>query len=220
MVGKLLNNKEISPEGWVMRIHLPPGNGPFPVLLMLHGWTGDENSMWVFTSRLPDVLVIAPRGLYAARSGGFSWHPQLPHPWPAMNDFIPSLERLFETISTRNFPAGDFSNLHLIGFSQGTAMAYAMTLMYPERIASLAGLSGFMPEGASGWLKTGKLAGLPVFVAHGTKDDLVPVEKARKSVELLEDAGAAVTYCEDDVGHKLSTKCFHGLEAFYQRLKY
>jgi predicted esterase len=57
-----------------------------------------------------------------------------------------------------------------------------------------------------------------MFIAHGTDDDRVPVEKARLSAELLENAGAAVTYCEEQVGHKLSAKCFRGLEAFYQRV--
>jgi phospholipase/carboxylesterase len=215
----MLDNSEISLNGWIMRVHRPSGIGPFPVLLMLHGWTGDENSMWVFTSRIPDhALVIAPRGLYPATSGGYSWHIQLPRAWPSVDNFIPEVEKIFELVTARKFPDGDFSNLHLIGFSQGTALAYSVVMLYPERIASLAGLSGFMPEGAASWLKENRLAGMPVFVTHGTEDALVPVEKARQSVALLEDAGALVTYCEDDVGHRLSAKCFRGLEAFYQHI--
>jgi phospholipase/carboxylesterase len=125
---------------------------------------------------------------------------------------------IFETVSGPNFPNADTSRLHLVGFSQGAALAYTMAILHPERITSLAVLSGFMPDGASSWLDTGRLQGMPVFAAHGTQDDLVPVERARKSVEMLEKAGASVTYCEDDVGHKLSVKCFRGLEAFYLRL--
>ena len=105
-----------------------------------------------------------------------------------------------------------------MGFSQGAALAYTMAMMYPERIASLAGLSGFLPDGATTWLGPNRLKGLPVFIAHGTEDELVPIERARLSVELLEKAGATVTYCEDNVGHKLSAKCFRGLEAFYQQV--
>ena len=93
-----------------------------------------------------------------------------------------------------------------------------MAISDPERIASVAGLSGFLPDGASAWLTSDRLKGLPMFIAHGTEDELVPVEKARLSAELLEKLGAAVTYCEDKVGHKLSAKCFRGLEAFYQQV--
>jgi hypothetical protein len=32
---------------------------------------------------------------------------------------------------------------------------------------------------------------------------------------LLELGGASVIYCEDDVGHKLSSSCFRGMETFF-----
>ena len=60
------------------------------------------------------------------------------------------------------------------------------------------------------------MAGKPFFVAHGTQDKLVPVERARASIELLEQAGAQVTFCEAEVGHKVSLECLHGLEAFWK----
>jgi phospholipase/carboxylesterase len=53
------------------------------------------------------------------------------------------------------------------------------------------------------------------YATHGIRDELVPVSKARRAVELLEKAGAKVTYCEDDVGHKLSATCFRGMQEFF-----
>ena len=208
----------ITIDNVVMKIHQPDGVGPFPVLLMIHGWTGDENSMWIFSSRLPkNALMIAPRGLYSTAGSGYSWHPAINTPLPGMDDFVPTVEKLFDTISGEHFQMGDFSALHVVGFSQGAALAYTMTILYPERITSLAGLSGFLPDGASAWLRTERLRGLPVFIAHGTEDERVPVEHVRMAVAQLEQSGAKVTYCEDNVGHKLSAKCFHGLEAFYKK---
>ncbi len=206
-------------NNWVMRFHRPEGVGPFPVLLLLHGWTGDENSMWVFAPRLlKNSLMVAPRGLFSTVGSGYSWHPEISKPWPWVNDFIPAVEKLFDTISSKNLPEGDFSELHIVGFSQGAALAYTMAILYPERIASLAGLSGFLPDGASAWMGNELLKGMPIFVAHGTEDERVPIERARMGVDLLQKSGAAVTYCEDNVGHKLSAKCFRGLEAFYERV--
>ncbi len=206
----------ITLDNWVLRLRQPAGAGPFPILVMLHGWTGDENSMWVFAQRLPkNALLIAPRGLYTAQGGGYSWYPKLTKPLPWFDDLVPASQKLFDLISPQYFPAGDTSTFHLVGFSQGAALANTMTLLNPGRITSLAGLSGFLPDGVGPWLQAGRLNGLPTFIAHGTQDDLIPVERARAGVAQLEQAGARVTYCEDDVGHKLSAKCFRGLEAFY-----
>ena len=201
----------------VVRTRKPKGTGPFPVFLLLHGWTGDEDAMWIFTPRLPkNALLLAPRGLFTADPGGYSWYPELARPWPRMDDFIVAVERLLELLNPAIFPQGDFGELHLVGFSQGAAAVYAFSLLYPERVSSTAGLAGFMPEGAEQFATGERLKGLPVFVTHGTKDALVPVERGRESARVLEEAGALVTYCEDDVGHKLSATCFRGLENFYK----
>jgi phospholipase/carboxylesterase len=215
-----IDNETISINNWVMRIQRPAGSGPFPVLIMLHGWSGDENSMWIFSQNLlKSALWIAPRGIYKTKLTGYSWHPEITKPWPWISDFMPAGEALINTISGNNFPDGDFSELHIIGFSQGAALAYTIACVNPNYVASLAVLSGFLPDGAAGMLNPDRLNGLPVFIAHGTDDDLVPIERARISVGLLQDAGADVIYCEDNVGHKLSTKCFRALEAFYNKEK-
>jgi len=203
---------------WVVREHVPSGFGPFPTIILLHGWTGDENSMWVFASRLPHRgLLLAPRGPYPSPLGGYGWHPYRAQAWPGVDDFRPAIQTLMELLTPENFPLADFSRLHLAGFSQGAAMAYTFVLLHGEQIASLAGLSGFMPDGAETLVKDGSLGGKPIFIAHGSLDDLVPVDRARKAVELFQEAGAQVTYCEDEVGHKLSANCFRGLETFFAR---
>jgi phospholipase/carboxylesterase len=114
-----------------------------------------------------------------------------------------------------HFPQADFNRVHLVGFSQGAALVYTYTLLQADHIASFAGLSGFLPGGAELQPLNNGLRGKPAFIAHGDQDDLVPVDRARKAVELFQKAGAKVTYCEDEVGHKLSANCFKGLEAFF-----
>ncbi|HEY9527377.1 MAG TPA: hypothetical protein VIR02_09860, partial [Anaerolineales bacterium] len=59
------------------------------------------------------------------------------------------------------------------------------------------------------------LEGKPFFIAHGTKDETISIQRARESMEILERAGAQVTYCEDEVGHKVSASCLRGLKDFF-----
>jgi len=73
-----------------------------------------------------------------------------------------------------------------------------------------------MPSGMDEIIVKKPLAGKQVFVAHGTQDNLVPIDRARASMSLLEQAGAQVTYCEAEVGHKVSAECLRALESFFK----
>ena len=179
--------------------------------------------LWTFTPRLPkNSIVISLRGLYPASGGGYGWVEKGVQSWPALKDFIHGVEALIELLDPENIPLrlidrDCLNRINFIGFSQGAAMIYAFSLLHPERIQSISGLSGFLPDGTEAYIQKRVLAGKSVFVAHGTEDYLVPIDRARKSIELLKAAGGRVTYCEDNVGHKLSLNCFKGLELFLQR---
>jgi len=215
-------NQVIEVNGWVVRLsqndrRQNDGGGLLPVFVMLHGWTGDENVMWVFASRLPPAsLILSPRGLYPTPMGGYNWQPQNVRAFPDVDDFKPAIEALSALLTPGNFPAGDWSQASLVGFSQGAALAYTFALTHPERVKSVAGLSGFMPGGTEKIVAALPLTGKAAFMAHGLQDDLVPVERARQAAQILQQAGAQVTTCEDDVGHKLSASCFRGLQAFFE----
>ena len=94
------------------------------------------------------------------------------------------------------------------------AMTFTLGLLYPARVRKMGILAGFAPEGAELILAPGHFNGKKIFVAHGTKDERVPLEQARRSVHLLEGAGAQVVYCESEVGHKLSAQCLKALDAY------
>ena len=74
--------------------------------------------------------------------------------------------------------------------------------------------AGFVPSGLEEMIDRKPLAGKNIFVAHGTGDQMVPIDRAHASMGLLERAGAQITYCEDEVGHKLSVNCLRALEAY------
>lgn len=57
--------------GYRVRSSLKPD---LPPAIMLHGWGGDENVMWVFEGVLPEGgLIAAPRGIFPVEGGGFNW---------------------------------------------------------------------------------------------------------------------------------------------------
>lgn len=206
-------------DDWILKVRKPTGVPNPQVVLLLHGWTGDEDSMWVFGSKLPEsYLLIAPKAPHPsihAEYGGYSWSSEKRGEWPSMEDFKPSIEALRGLIKElSSLYQGDFEHLNLVGFSQGAALCYSFALHHAEQVKRVAALSGFFPEGGDALLNGNRLAGMPVFIGHGTHDDIVPVAMAYAAREAMEAAGANVSFCETEVGHKLGADCFKAFQAF------
>ncbi|MBV6397391.1 MAG: hypothetical protein HFACDABA_03005 [Anaerolineales bacterium] len=193
---------------------------PARLLLMIHGFTGDENSMWVFARNLPaECALLAPRGIYAAPQGGYSWRAYREGTFgkPSLADFQDSAGRLLRLVDEYQVQAGiEASQFDAIGFSQGAAMCNVLACLYPQRVRKVGILAGFVPFGMDEWIAKKTLAGKPYFVTHGAQDTTVTIERGRASVALLEQAGANVTYCESDAGHKVSRDCLRALETFFR----
>ena len=211
------NTDLIEFEGWTLRVRKTDHPSP-RLLLMLHGFTGDENSMWVFARDLPShYWIVAPRALHVAEPGGYSWRPPQDGTFgrPSLEQLRPAAEALVRLVDAYQLSAKiDARVFDLMGFSQGAAMSNLLAFLYPERIRKTGILAGFVPSGLDELVAQRPLTGKPFFVAHGTKDETVPVERARASIEILEQAGAQVTYCEDEVGHKVSLTCLRALKDF------
>lgn len=213
-----MNADTLTFGSWTVRQKEPEGLGSPKLLVLLHGWTGDENSMWIFTPRFPkEYLIVAPRGIYETPLGGYGWKKGTIQGWPSMSDFQPAMDALLDLLKRKYFPKLNVKEFDVVGFSQGAALGYSMALMYPDRIGKLVGISGFLPTDAEDWLDNKPLSKRKVFVAHGTRDEMVPIEKARQVVQVLKQAGGEVLYCEEDVGHKLSAGCFRGMDIYFSR---
>ncbi|MEW6029784.1 MAG: alpha/beta hydrolase [Chloroflexota bacterium] len=205
-------------DSWTLRVH-PATETPPRLLLLIHGWTGDENSMWVFARNFPPRYhMLAPRAPHTAPEKGYTW--RVPRPGtrgaPTLEDFRPAAEALIGLVDAYAPRVRvDAAKFDVMGFSQGAAVANALALLYPSRVRRAGILAGFMPLESEALIAQRPLEGKPFFVAHGTQDELVTVDKARLSIEALERAGAQVTYCEADVGHKVSADCLRALEKFF-----
>jgi phospholipase/carboxylesterase len=209
-------------RGWIVRIQ-PPRFDPASAdqrtqprsLLLLHGWTGDETVMWIFTRNLTEnYWIFAPRAPVPAPEGGYGWVPR-EQDWPELAEFQGISDALLDAFrhwaSRVHAPRDHFD---VMGFSQGAAMAYALAAYHPQPVNRVVALAGFLPPVDSLPGRYSELHGKKVYVAHGTQDETVPVGMAQEAVRTLQSVDAQVTYCESDVGHKLSAGCLRGLEGF------
>jgi phospholipase/carboxylesterase len=218
-VPDLNNTSLIAFNGWTLRVR--ESTAPSPrLLLLIHGLTGDENSMWVFARDLPShYWMIAPRAPHPTEmeQGGYSWRPSQ---FATLNEVSLHLHRsatggLMRLVDEYSASVGlDASTFDVMGFSQGAAMSSVLAFLYPQRIGKVGMLAGFVPAGLEELVSQRPLQGKLLFVAHGTRDESVTIDRARAGIKLLEEAGAQVTYCEDDVGHKVSLTCLRALKKF------
>jgi phospholipase/carboxylesterase len=189
----------------------------FPTLVMVHGFQGNEDVTWVFARTAgPKWLIVSPRAPIATEGGGYSWntfHDGKTDPdslWQArdtLRHFIDNLANVYPV---------DRTKIVLLGFSQGAGMCYTVAASQPQPpLQGLIALGGYIP----GPVELPPLNGLPIFMFHGTKDKTIAVSLARKNHQELIEAGADVTYREDEVGHKVSAGGMRDLTAWLaQRL--
>ena len=203
--------------GLIHSVREPQGPGPYRTVVMLHGRYGNEDVMWIFEKTTPvNWLKIAPRGLLAEPRGGYSWVYQEYGVWPelaafdtavtAVTQFLRALPRVYNA---------DPEHLYLMGFSQGAAVSYATAMRQPGIARAIAGLVGFVPEACNTPATLAPLEDLPIFMAVGRDDPLVPYERALGCAATLRQANAELSYHEYDTGHKLNADGFRDLQVWW-----
>lgn len=98
----------------------------------------------------------------------------------------------------------DSKRIVLGGFSQGGVIALETMLTHDQRLAGLACLSTYLHDhaGAAGRCGMANLE-LPIFMAHGLMDPMIPVQRAVTARATLQELGFAVQWQEYPMGHEI-----------------
>jgi phospholipase/carboxylesterase len=103
----------------------------------------------------------------------------------------------------------------VMGFSQGCAMALMTALRYPQRLAGAVGLSGYVPLAAmTGAERATPNADLPIFMAHGSADPVVPMARGAASRDLLRQLGHEVQWHDYPMPHSVCAEEIEDLNAW------
>ncbi|MGA8858315.1 MAG: alpha/beta hydrolase-fold protein [Candidatus Bathyarchaeia archaeon] len=204
-------------------VYYPPRKAEkYATVVALHGRGTDENDLipLVHSLGLTDALLISPRAPAPFEfGGGFAWYDVGQEGVPNAQSFGASLDllRRFMDEIRAGYPV-DRHRVILLGFSQGTVMAYSVALLDPASFLGVAALSGYIPQRSSLPLALEDLRGFSVFVSHGAYDQIIPVRLARESAEVLKKAGARVEYREYPMGHEVSQETVRDLSAWIKNL--
>lgn len=191
-----------------------------PLLLLLHGVGSHEGDLVQLAPFLDGrFFVISARAPVTLAPGMYAWFevqldPGRPiiNPQQAESSRIRLVGFIDEAIETYRL---DPSRVYLMGFSQGAIMSLSVALTRPEKVAGIVAMSGrILPEIAPMIAPPEALRGLPIFVAHGTEDQVLPVHHGRAARDLLQRLPLALTYREYAMGHQVTEESLTEIAAW------
>lgn len=185
-----------------------PAHEPSGALVLLHGRGTDEHDLYPLFDAIDPrrrLTGVSVRGPLELPPGGYHWYRLAGIPTPDPASFTATFKALSAWLDALpNRIDVPWERTVLGGFSQGCVMAYAGGLGAGRPSpAGIIGLSGFIPRVPGFELDLANRPNLPVFVAHGALDEVIPVTFGREARDLLAEAGLDVSYHESPVPHTI-----------------
>lgn len=180
-----------------------------PLVVLLHGRGSDENDILGLAAHLPVGPAYAAVRAPITEGGGYAWFANRGIGRPVAESLGSTMD-WFHTWLDDVAPAG--RPVVLVGFSGGAAFAGGLVLDDPSRYTGAAVLYGTLPFDAGLATDPGRLANLPVFVAQGDGDHVIPRELLDRTwTYLLSESGAPTVAQRQPGSHQLTAEVAHQL---------
>lgn len=181
-----------------------------PMVVLLHGRGSHEREILALAEHLPAGPAYAAVRAPIAEGGGYAWFANRGIGRPVAESLRATMD-WFHAWLDAAAPAG--RPVVLVGFSGGAAFAGGLLLDDPDRYAAAAILYGTLPFDAGVPTVSARLAGVPVLVAQGEHDTVIPRELLDRTWDyLLGESGAATTARRDPVGHGMAPEALAALD--------
>lgn len=186
-----------------------------PLLMLLHGYGSNENDLFAFAEYLhPSLMVISLRAPHTLPMMGHAWYSihfdAEQGKWSDDEEAIGSCELVLQFLDElMEIHPYDKTQVHLLGFSQGAILSYALGLTYAKRFASVIALSGYLNENITQLSQPDDAPAL--YAAHGSLDEVVPFDWGQRSAELLQQKGFDIQFDAFPVGHTVEQDGFYKL---------
>ena len=196
-------------------IEVETGAAPRAAVIWLHGLGADGHDFEPIVPELdlppaPAVRFVFPHApaMPVTVNGGMvmrAWYDVYGLDGPRREDEagIRASQARVEALLAREKARGvGAARIVLAGFSQGGAVALQTALRHAERLAGVLALSTYLPLAATLPAEASPAnRDVPVFMAHGSHDPIVPVDRATRSRDRLREAGYAVEWHEYPMAH-------------------
>src|SRR5262245_61924665 len=157
-----------------------------PLLLLLHGYGANEEDLLSLAPYLDGrFMIVSARAPIVLQPASYAWFnlgftPQgiVVNPDEVMSSRRTIHKFLGEVIEAYE---PDPKAVYLMGFSQGAMMSLSLALIDPGSVAGVVAMSGRLAPQTLGLITDKEaLAGLPIFMAHGSRDTVIPINHGRE----------------------------------------
>jgi phospholipase/carboxylesterase len=146
----------------------------------------------------------------------YGWGRNVPEDSAGIRASAVAITRLIDREIERTVPA---ERIVIAGFSQGGAIALHTALREPRRLAGVLALSTYLPlAGTLAGERTQANAAVPIFMAHGTDDPVLPLALAETSRRALEAEGYAIDWRVYPMAHTVSMEEIVAIGAWLEAL--
>ena len=179
-----------------------PGDEDGTTLLLLHGTGGDENDLIPLGQELiPGAAILSPRGKIS-EYGAPRFFRRLAEGVFDMEDLVFRTHELAEFVEAASEEYGfDPAKLVAAGYSNGANIAAGLTLLHTGLLRAAVLFRSMVPLEPE---VTPDLSGMPVFMAAGMRDQMIPPDNTERLAGILREAGAKVALRWRDTGHALT----------------
>ena len=149
-----------------------------------------------------------------------AWYDFIPHSETAGSDDIAEsaaqLGAFIENEIARGIPS---QAILLAGFSQGGVIALHTGIRYPKRLAGILAISTYLHDftGAQTEMTDANLA-IPIMMAHGTYDPMIPIMRAATSRENLIRLGYDVRWFDYPMEHQVCLEEVEEIARFFHEV--
>lgn len=213
-------------------IELETAPNPTAAVIWLHGLGADGNDFVPIIPELklsgcPGIRFIFPSApsMPVTVNGGYvmpAWYDIIGRNLMDQEDAAgiqKSAAAIVELIENEASRGITYDKIVLAGFSQGCAMVLHIGLRFPHKLAGIIALSGYLPLAlTANTEKHSANAHTPIFMAHGTYDPVVVLERAQASHSMLEKMGYQVDWNEYPMEHSVNHEELMDISRFLQEV--
>lgn len=211
-----------------LSIEICQSNKPTASVIWLHGLGADGNDFVpvVEMLKLPNIRFILPHAPYQkiSMNNGYemrAWYdlfgltssqPQDAAGMEITRTYIESL------IALENQRGISNQNIVLAGFSQGGAMALHTATRQKQALAGVLALSTYLPlHDKLADQKTTQSLSTPIFMAHGTFDEVITLERCKQSFSILQQHAYHIEWHEYPMAHSVHPQEINDIRLFLQK---